>query len=112
MLRMWLAKYKWAICIGLLVLYTGLIWHVSGGYHETEFQKERVQALEEKSRIEAENRTLSADLAQSLLREQAAAKKKNTTVNKGITDAAKSTGFTCPLPDSVRDSIANKLKTR
>lgn len=113
MLKIFLNKYKWLLIFSLLVLYSAGLWHICSGYQENSYNKERIAALREQSRLEAENRTLSSDLSQALAKEQAAAQVKNKTTNEGIiNEATKHPEFNCRLPDSVRDAIANKLKTR
>lgn len=104
MLRILLSKYKWAIGLGLVVLYTIGIWHVSGVYHESSYQKEIVESLEEKLRVQKENENLAHELSAALLENQAKATASAATINKRIKDEVAKYPNP-PIPDSVRDKL-------
>lgn len=104
MLRMWLAKYKWAIYIGLLVLYTFGVWHICSGYQKNAYNKERLTTLQEQERLEKQNELLSRDLSAALMENQRLASKASAKTSKEITDEmAKHPNP--PIPDSVRNKL-------
>lgn len=106
MLRIWLSQYKWAIIIGLLILYSVGLWHICSGYQQNSYNKERLAAIQEQQRLEAANELLSRDLSASLLDAQRLAQASSTKTNKGIIDEmAKHPNP--PIPDSVRQQLNN-----
>lgn len=104
---MWFSQYKYYALALILVVYSFGVWHVSAGYAESGYNKERLANAEAVIRVTNEN----AALASSLTGEVKAALAE---YKKGLNALKPSAPVysDCLVDDSVRDQYKRKLEAQ
>lgn len=114
MLQTLFNEYKWTALGVLLLAYSIGVWHVSSGYTDNAYNKERLRHSEEIIRIKVENEealtklteewaTLRGELEQSAKKSQ----------KELLDELAKDNRYSiCRVTDGVRDVYKRKLQTQ